>query len=237
MNYIRKRQHRRSVGELNVQEVIPQASSEQDTRNPLAKKPMLSVSPAYRVAALAALKREADDLIRELGINEPSPLSDSNIVEAFIAPELFQTEVVGSLRTKNFSFSASKKRRLCYIERWYTAEKKQEFSESLRTEYTLPIVYLNTNAALKSSLDWLGKAEMDAKGIQRDGQPVVHYWHIGNSQFVPLYRVFWYPKDRPIVEGDEIAKVSFFSPSNLLLTLRVEDERYIKRPPLTVANP
>jgi hypothetical protein len=55
-------------------------------------------------------------------------------------------------------------------------------------------------------------------------------------KFTPIYIVSWLPKDKPPFSAGGVASVELFSPTKTLLSLSVDDPKYILRPPIVFTN-
>lgn len=86
---------------------------------------------------------------------------------------------------------------------------------------------------------------MDVKGLNRDfdvNVAIDPYWNnvwmgeLPKQRFTPIYVVSWLTKGKPHYSAGGGASVELFLPTKTLLSLRVEDSKYILRPPLVVTN-
>jgi hypothetical protein len=76
---------------------------------------------------------------------------------------------------------------------------------------------------------------MDVDALNREARiNVLAFTPEGKSgaHFVPVYWVYWMPKDSS--RNGSIATVQLFTPTRLVLQLRVERSKYILRRPLPV---
>jgi hypothetical protein len=137
--------------------------------------------------------------------------------------------MLGKVTCGDFTFCAAQNKKISYVER-FSANDRMAYMESLKINSTLAISELDTNAALKAAIAWLDRGKMDSAALMRDARPNVRYWHIGDSHFVPLYWVSWAKDGRPL------ALVTFFTPNNSLIQLRVEKDAYNKRKQIIVPD-
>jgi hypothetical protein len=82
---------------------------------------------------------------------------------------------------------------------------------------------------------------MDVEALNRDCSVVVQpdsdYVHPPQGKFVPVYYVYWRKRNTEAGRGADVpAGLRVFTPDKALLQLRVEDPKYILRPPLVVTN-
>jgi hypothetical protein len=196
---------------------------------------MLFTTKAYQNEALKLVIREANKAAKELKLPEELPITESNIVKAFINPfgYAYAKKAVGNVTTKNYVYYVSQGNKFSYLENPHQDELCRKFQASS----TLPASQINTNEALKLATKWLKAVSMDVKTLSRDCSVKVEldnaYVHPPAGKFVPVYYVSWSEKSGGI---GVVASVRLFSPTKTLLQLRVENPKYIMRPPIAFKN-
>jgi hypothetical protein len=202
---------------------------------------LLTTGP-YQKEARRLLLEEATKVATELGLPEELPLTESNVVESFIAPfgYAYIHKSVGHLASHHYSYVAGLGWRFSTL----TIANWSGVCASYARKYRLPSDLLNTNAAYSLATQWLAAVSMDVAGLNRDC--LMHaapdaYWNrfrynsaFTNTTFTPVYSVYWIP--RQTTTGFAAAEVGLFAPDKTLLSLRVEDPKYILRKPLYFTN-
>ena len=202
---------------------------------------LLTTAP-YENEARRLLLEEATKVARELGLPEQLPLTESNIVESFIAPfgYAYIEKAVGRVESHHYAYIAGLGWRLNKL----TIKNLSRVCASYARKYHWPSDRLDTNAAYNLATQWLATVSMDVAGLNRDC--IMHaapdsYWnrfrwntHFTNATFTPIYNVYWIP--RQTTNGFVAAEVGLFAPDKTLLSLRVEDPKYILRKPLHFTN-
>jgi hypothetical protein len=197
---------------------------------------------AFTKEARRLLLEEATKVAAELRLPEELPLTESNIVQSYISPFglAYTDKAIGNVTSRRY---------------WYMANANWKFSgltianlsgvcASYARQYRWQSDRLNTNAAYSMATQWLAAASMDVSGLNRDcvmhAVPAPH-WNrfkldtaFTNATFTPIYYVYWIP--RQSTNGFGAAEVELFAPEKVLLTLRMEDPKYILRPPLHFTN-
>jgi hypothetical protein len=178
--------------------------------------------------------QEANQVAKELRLQDELPITESNIVEFYIGPfgYNYTRKSIGSVSTTNFIYYVSQDNKFCYLEGTHQNEDCQKYQNA----YTWPNSLIDTNQAYQLATQWMSAASMDIKALNRDCQITVEtedtYIHVPPGKFVPVYDIYW--KSRDNVFGG--ASVRLFTPTKTLLQLRVEDPKYILRKPLVFTN-
>ncbi len=198
---------------------------------------------AYTREARRLLLQEANQVATELSLwEEEVPLTE-NIVKFTIVPfgwAYVQTGHVGRVMSRHYHYVARKG--------WKFSELFRADLEAACANYTRSYRWsgdrLDTNAAYNLATQWLAAVSMDVAGLNRDcvmhAAPATHWnrfrWKppFTNATFTPIYSVSWIP--RQTTNGFAAAQVELFAPDKTLLSLRVEDPKYILRQPLTFTN-
>jgi hypothetical protein len=189
---------------------------------------------AYQKEALKLVVKEANQVAKELRLPEDLPITISNLVEWHVGPfgYNYAYRSVGSVTTSKYVYYVSQGDKFCYLDGTHQNEDYQRYA----AYYTWPVSQIDTNLAYQLAAQWLEAASMDVKGLNRDCRvsitPDTLYIHPPPGKFVPVYCVSWIPGDGV---GDK-ASVCVFAPSNTLISLRVEDPKYILRKPLVFTN-
>ena len=112
-------------------------------------------------------------------------------------------------------------------------------------KYQWPVARFDTNAPYQLATQWLAAAHMDVDALNRDYDvrvAVDGYWNnvsmgeLPKRRFTPLYIVSWLVKGKPHYSAGGGASVELFLPTKTLLSLSVEDPKYILRPPIAFTN-
>jgi hypothetical protein len=196
---------------------------------------------AYQKAALNQVLEKANDAARELKLPEALPITVTNLAEVYISTygrSRIGTEPIGSVSTKNYCYCVSLDHKLSYVE----GTRQDQDAFKWIEEYKWPLSRIDTNAPYQLATQWLDAVSMDVAGLNRDCEVHVvpdRYWDnpkLHQKTFVPIYEVYWLsPLNRKKGYGDA-ASVRLFLPTKTLMSLRVEDPKYILRPPITFTN-
>jgi len=187
----------------------------------------------YQKKALKLVVEEANRVAKDLRLPEELPITESNIVKAFINPfgYAYAKKAIGNVTTKNYVYYISLGDKFSYLE----SPHQDELGRKFQASHTLPVSQINTNAALKMATKWLKATSMDVKALNRDCSVKVEldnaYVHPPAGKFVPVYYVSW---SNAKIKG--VASVRVFTPTKTLMQLRVEDPKYILRQPLIFTN-
>jgi hypothetical protein len=196
---------------------------------------------AYELEALKLVIVEANKVAKELDLTEQLPISFTNLARSFIVGygvSLMRPGIIGNIHTRDYGYFVSVGHKLSFIEDAHQEKDCMEWA----TKYRWPASQIDTNGAFQLAVQWMKAVSMDVKEL--DSNCVVRiepdpYWNAGlikKGNFVPIYDVFWISaKNRAKGYGDT-AFVSLFLPTKTLISLRVEDSRYILRKPLVFTN-
>jgi hypothetical protein len=194
---------------------------------------LMFTPPAYRREALQLVIREANQVARELKLPEQLPITESNIVNSYIAPPQMAKRATGfgNITTSNYVYFVTVGNKFSFLERIDLQEAQDRFEK----QYLWPIERLDTNAAYQVATQLLSDASMDVKALSRDCQ--VHIDPVfpddqNRKIFVPLYWVYWM---RPGTVGS-IAEVELFLPTKALQQMHVMKPEYILRKPIEITN-
>jgi len=200
-------------------------------------------SRAYEQETFRLLIEEANSVAHDLRLLEPLPIAATNIVYAYVGRFGYNYLLggLGNISTTNY---------------WYFVEKGYKFNDVSITKidehcrnysekYQLPIERLDKTAAYQLATQWLASARMDVRALNRDFDVDVAldgYWNnvkmgeLPKKKFAPLYIVSWLTKGQPHYSAGGGAYVELFLPTKTLLTLSVDDPKYILRQPVVITN-
>ena len=209
---------------------IPSAKAP-GSAQPLENSP---TDAAYRPTAMRLLLEEANAVARELKLPEGLPITETNLLEAYIPARLVprRTALVGSLTTSNYTYYVGRGGKV-----WALARRDFERDrQRLIARYLWPISRLDTNAAYQAAAAVLAAISVDVQGLNRDCRlrvSAVVPEGAGGRHFVPSYMVSWY-KDG---EDEVVAAVDIFEPTKLLDQLYVIKPEYNHRRKIWVDGP
>jgi hypothetical protein len=196
---------------------------------------------AYEREALRLVLEEANRVVKELGLPETFPIAETNLSRAFIVGyglSHMPPRMIGNIHTRDYGYFVSVDHKLSFVEGAHQDRDCLEWME----KYRWPMSRMDTNGAYQLATQWLAAARMDVTSLNRDGVVRIEPESFANQglkrtgKFVPIYFVYWQsPKNRTDGYGSA-ASVKLFAPTKTLMSLRVEDSKYILRPPLVFTN-
>jgi hypothetical protein len=200
-------------------------------RTPPREPPL--ASDRYRGEAVRLLIEEANSVAHDLQLDERLPIVEADLAARYVPglPIAQRTRIVGNVTTSNYTYYVSIDNKFSFLER---TGLTREY-ERLKQGCLWPMSRLDTNAALTLATQLLASASMDVDSLNREGRVNVLAFTPegkGGAHFVPIYWVYWMPKDSN--GSGSIASVELFTPTRLLLQMRVEKSKYILRRPLPV---
>lgn len=146
---------------------------------------------------------------------------------------------LGTVSTRDFGYYVSVGRKMSYVAWRHYDRDCLKWME----EYKWPRSRIDTNAAYQLATQWLAAAMMDVRGLNRDCQFRIEpetYWNAANPKkkttFIPIYDVYWVSEQNRRDGGGSVASVVLFAPTKRLVSLRVEESKYILRKPLAFTN-
>jgi hypothetical protein len=194
---------------------------------------------AYSHEAFRLVLQEANRVAGELGLPEKLPITEGDLVTRYLSPFgcAYVQKAIGNVTTRNYTYYVSQGNRFSYLEGTRQAADCRRYQRL----YTWPLSRMDTNQAYQLAIHWLGAAGMDVAALSRDCsvvvQPEKDYVHPPQDKFVPVYYVYWRKRDAQARRVPNVpASVRLFTPDKTLLQLRVEDPKYILRPPLVFTN-
>ena len=198
-------------------------------------------SPAYEQEAFSRVVQEANSVAKDLDLPEKLPIMPTNLAQVFIVGygmSQLPPKIIGNVHTTNYGYFVSIGHKLSYVE----AAHQDENCLKWMKQYRWPKSQIDTNFAYQLATQWLAAAHMDVAALNRDCKVRVEPDRFANQdlkksgKFVPIYFVYWVSdKNRKDGYGD-MASVTLLAPTKTLISLRVEDPKYILRPPIVFTN-
>jgi len=196
---------------------------------------------AYERAAFELLLSEANLVANELKLPGQFPITKTNLTRAFIVGygmSLMPPKMIGNVHTLDYGYFVSVGHKLSYVEGAHQDEDCLKWME----QYRWPKSRMDSKGAYQLATQWLSAARMDVVGLNRDCQVHVAPDRFANGaaglgdKFVPIYFVHWESAQNRADGYGNVASVKLFSPTKTLISLRVEDSKYILRTPLAFTN-
>ena len=184
--------------------------------------------------------QEANHAAKELHLPEKLPITESNIVRAFIVGyglSHLPPGAIGNIHTRDYGYFVSIGHKFSYVQGAHQNKDGWQWRE----QYVWPVSRMDTNSAYQLATQWLDAVSMDVAGLNRDCRVRIRtnaFWNAGlkRGTFVPIYDVSWIsPQNRAEGYGDA-ASVSLFAPTRTLISLCVEESKYILRKPIVFTN-
>jgi len=191
------------------------------------------VPPEYRKEALGLIIQEANDIAQKLNLPEELPITESNLVEAYITPPRMAKIGFGNITTSNYVYYVTAGDKFSSLVRTDSNRVRDE----LKQKHSLPISQMDTNAAYQLATQWLAAVSIDVNALNRDCNLTIRAWTPegeGSKNFIPLYRVYWTEKSGGGRGG--VAGVELIEPAKILQQLYVKKSEYILRPSLQITN-
>ncbi|PWU15727.1 MAG: hypothetical protein C5B50_14950 [Verrucomicrobia bacterium] len=197
-------------------------------------------TPAYNREALRLVIQEANTAAAQLHLPEKLPITEQDLTRVFISGygmSLMWLGAIGNVHTRDYGYFVSVDHKLSFVEGAHQDQDRLEWA----AHYRWPKSKLDKQVAYQLATQWLAAAQMDVIALNRDCHSRVELDSFTNSgknseEFVPIYEVFWESAQNREEGYGSVASVTLFSPTRTLISLRVEDSRYIKRPPLVFTN-
>ena len=200
---------------------------------------LMFTTKAYHDEAFRLVLQEANRVATELRLPEKLPIRETDLVSRFINSFGYAhvQKAIGNVTTRNYTYYVSQGNKFSYLEGTHQDEDCRRFQRL----YTWPVSRIDTNQAYQLATQWLTAVSMDVAALNRDCSVVVKpdrdYVHPPQGKFVPVYYVYWRKRNTEAGRvADVPAGVRVFTPNKTLLQLRVEDPKYILRPPLVFTN-
>ena len=200
---------------------------------------LMFTTKAYYDEAFRRVLQEANRVATELRLPEKLPITESDLVGRYINPFGYAhvQKAIGNVTTRNYTYYLSQGNKFSYLEGTHQDADCRRYQRL----YTWPQSRMDTNEAYQFATQWLAAVSMDVAALNRDCavivQPDRDYVHPPQGKFVPVYYVCWRKRNTGAGRvADVPAGVRVFTPDQTLLQLRVEDPKYILRPPLVFTN-
>jgi hypothetical protein len=100
-------------------------------------------TPAYRKVALRLVIEEANQVAQELNLPEQLPITETNLIEAHIAPPRMAKIGIGNITTSNYVYYVSVGNKFSFLVRTHL---QGEYNQ-LQKQYLWPMGRMDTNAA------------------------------------------------------------------------------------------
>lgn len=196
---------------------------------------------AYQKEAFRLVLQEANKVAIELNLPETLPITETNLAELHITGygrTRIHRKPIGNVSTKDFCYYVSIDHKLSYVEGTHQDQDALKW----RIKYKWPLSRMDTNTPYQLATQWLAAVSMDVNGLNRDCEVHVvpdRYWNnpkFNAKTFVPIYEVYWLSRQNKATHFGDVASVRLFLPTKTLMSLRVEDPKYILRPPIVFTN-
>ena len=197
---------------------------------------LMLTTPSYRNEALRLVIGEANRVAEELNLPESLPITESNLVSAYIPTPGMARRLgggLGNVTTSNYTYYVSVANKFSFLEK---RNMEQEYLR-LRNQYLWPVKRMDTNAAYHAATQFLAAASIDVKALNQDCDVHIDAFMpegINGKVFVPVYGIHWTSKN-PEIRGS-VAEVKYIEPTKSLCQLRVSKPEYIQRSPLQITN-
>lgn len=197
-------------------------------------------TPAYQKEAFKLVLQEANQAARDLHLPEKLPITEADVVRRFI-PKFgfaYAAKAVGNVATRDYAYYVSHGNKLSYVEGTHQDSDCFYWMD----HYKWPKERLDTNGAYQLAINWLAAASMDVKALNQECQTQIRLYPIANpvkdkkGRFVPVYDVCWISPENKANNYGDVASVRVFTPTKTLVSLRVEDPKYMLRKPLVFTN-
>lgn len=191
-------------------------------------------TPAYQRKAIDMLVQEANKVAAELHLSEKLPITEADIIGAYIAPfgMGYVRKYIGNITTHNYNYAVLQNYKFSSL----TKNDFDNLCKLYEKKYVWPLSRMDTNGAYRLAAEWLAALSVDVKALDHDCPPVVKadnvYLSAPSGKFVPVYWVMW-PKPTNEMGG---SSVMLCLPTKTLLQLYLDDPKYIKRAPLVFTN-
>ena len=214
--------------------IIPSCSKAGDAESAKRQLQMLRFNPpAYQKEVLRVIIDEANRVARELSLPEKLPITETNLIEAYITPPRMAhgMKALGNITTENYAYFISVDYKFSFLVR---TRLDPEYVE-LKSQYLWPTTRMNTNTAYQVATQFLVAASMDVRGLERDCHASIRaFTPEGKTgqHFVPVYWVSWTKEGRV----GAVAEVELFLPTKTIRQMHVNEAKYILRRPLVITN-
>jgi hypothetical protein len=190
-------------------------------------------TPAYRKEALRLVIEEANRVAQELNLPEQLPITQTNLLEAYISPPrlAYASKRLGNITTSNYNYCVSVGNKFSFLVRTHL---EQEESQA-KSKYLWPISEMDTNAAYQLAAQFLKAASMDVNALNTNCNIHINACLLegpNGKHFVPLYWITWSEK----AGGRGGASIELCLPAKTIIQMHVNKSEYILRKPLEITN-
>lgn len=202
---------------------------------------LMFTTKAYEKEALRLVLREANQIAQDLHLPERLPITEADLTHRFVlgyGMSQMKPKGIGNVHTLDYGYYVSVNHKMSYVE---SAHYDQDCLK-LMEQFSWPRERIDTNGAYQLATQWLMAASMDVNALNRECQVRVEpepYWNArlsDRSKFLPVYLVSWSLRGNAVEGHGDAALVAVFTPTKKLMSLRVEESRYILREPLSFTN-
>jgi hypothetical protein len=191
-------------------------------------------TPAYRNEALRLVIEEANRVAQELNLQEQLPITQTNLLEAYISPPRMAQgmKAIGNITTSNYVYYVSVGNKFSFLVRTHLEEEETQ----ARSKYLWPVSQVDTNAAYQLATQFLAAASMDVNALNTNCDLHIDTCLLESAKgkhFVPLYWITWSEKNNRGLGG---ASIELFLPTKTILQIHVNKSEYILRKPLEITN-
>ena len=200
---------------------------------------LLFTTEAYEREVVRLLLLEANEVAAALNVGEQLPITKDKLTKIGVIPygmSEFADRMLGCVGTRNYTYYASVDHKLSYVELTQQDQHRVHWVASAKAQF-------DTNQAVRLAESWLSRFKADIDSLHRDCAVSVDLDTFANpskgtaSLIVPFYHVAWmYRTNLPSGSRRAAATVQLFAPTKSLVSLRVEDSRYILRQSIQVTN-
>lgn len=226
-----------------AQELPPGVPRTVDTNGRVVSIDGAFTTEAYHNEALRLVIQEANKVVKELNLSEAVPITEASLIHAYIGPfgYNYQLNAIGNVKTSNYWYFVKRGNKFSDVTIANIDDRCREYAE----QYQWPVKGYDTNTPYQLATQWLTAAHMDVQSLNRDYDVRVSvdgYWNnvemgeVPKRKFTPIYIVSWLTKGQPYYSAGGGASVELFLPTKTLLSLSVEDTKYILRPPIVFTN-
>ncbi len=200
-------------------------------------------SQEYRYAAITAVLQEANRLAKDLELAEDLPITRTNLVQAAISPFGFNyaMQCIGTISTRNYHYGVSRGCKFSDL----TVANYDQTCLWLR-QHVLPVRFISTNEACELTTQWMARACMDVKALNRECKCHValspHWNRVGKlgetprEVFTPIYFVWWTSPVNDAGGFGSVAYAEVYTPTKMLLQLAVHDPKFILSEPVVIPD-
>lgn len=194
---------------------------------------LMFTTPAYQKEALRLIIKEANRVAQELNLPEQLPITQTNLLEAYISPPrmAYASKRIGNITTSNYNYCVAVDNKFSFLVR----TRLEEDEDQARSKFLWSMSQMDTNAAYQLAVQFLKAASMDVNALNTNCNLSINAFTPegkNGEHFVPIYWITWSEKDK----GRGGASVELCLPTKNLLQMHVNKSEYILRKPLEITN-